>query len=217
MLTVGDAVPDFRLPALAATVGHGWELDSAWLRGRWLALLYWPRHSCLETLTDVTELVSISSAFTEKDTQFVAACGGLDLDRRAGRPAHLSSEMPFPVVVDVRGELAARLGIERTLQGGGRATFVADPAGLVRFTSATDLSPLRSLREAAGVLTALRSPSPPASDAPPARTLIRACAWCRRMEDDAGWHTPEAFIRRRTGSDLTHGICTECLQDQSRR
>ena len=58
VLTVGDMIPDFRLPALAATVGHGWEFDSAWLRGRWVALLYWPKQSCLESLGDYATLVS---------------------------------------------------------------------------------------------------------------------------------------------------------------
>ena len=68
VLTVGDVIPEFRLPALAATVGNAWEFDSAWVRGRWVALLYWPRHSCLESPEDVAELVRLSPAFAERDT-----------------------------------------------------------------------------------------------------------------------------------------------------
>ena len=45
VLTVGDVIPPFRIPALAATVGTAWEFDSAWVRGRWVALLYWPKHT----------------------------------------------------------------------------------------------------------------------------------------------------------------------------
>jgi lipoyl-dependent peroxiredoxin subunit C len=229
MLTVGDVIPEFRLPALAATVGRTWELDSAWLRGRWLALLYWPRQPCLQSVADIAELARSSSTLTRRDTQFVAACGGLDPDRRISSASGESSDMPFPVVVDVRGELAVRLGIQRTLQAGGHATFVADPSGLVRWAGATDLSPLDSLREAAGVVATLTARPRTESGAPAVcpdpqaaagregsrRVLIRACAWCRRLKDETGWHTPEAFIGRRTGAKLSHGICTECLEEQS--
>jgi hypothetical protein len=47
------------------------------------------------------------------------------------------------------------------------------------------------------------------------RRLIRACAWCRRLEDDGGWHAAETYIRRRTGAEITHGICHDCLCKQS--
>src|SRR5262249_14715057 len=124
------------------------------------------------------------------------------------------TDMPFPVVLDARGTLAARLGVERTLRGGGRASFVADPAGRVRWTSASTLSPMRSLREAAEVLAALRCAAAPLGPRP-RRHLVLARAWCHRMQDTDGWLTPESYVRRHTGADLTHGICTECLQDQS--
>jgi lipoyl-dependent peroxiredoxin subunit C len=223
MLTVGDAIPEFRLPALAGPLGRPWHLDSACLRGRWLALMYWPRVSSLQSVAGLAELVRIFSALTKRDTQFVAACGGVEADRHVLPASRTTTETSFPVVVDVRGTLAVSLGIERTLQAGGRATFVADPTGVVRWAGATDLSLLDGLREAAAMVAALAgrpAVESHASSAPPARTasrrlLIRACAWCRRVKDDEGWHTPEAFIRRRTGHELTHGICTECLEEQS--
>ena len=71
VLTVGDVIPEFRLPALAATVGNAWEFDSAWVRGRWVALLYWPKYSGLESPEDVTELARLGPAFAERDTQVV--------------------------------------------------------------------------------------------------------------------------------------------------
>jgi alkyl hydroperoxide reductase subunit AhpC len=229
MLTVGEVIPEFRLPALAATVGNGWEFDSAWLRGRWVALLYWPKQSCLESATDVAELASMAAAFSDRETQFVAASAAIVPDRREGRPQRrFASELPFPVLVDVRGDLAIALGLDAiTPQRLVRATFVADPAGVVRWMSVSDLSAVRSLREAAEALHTARggAVSPgrvalPSADAPPPaaeRRLIRACAWCRRLKDDEEWLSPEAFIRRRTASELTHGICCECLRKQSPR
>ena len=106
MLTVGDVIPEFRIPALAATVGNAWEFDSAWVRGRWVALLYWPKHSCLESTEDVAELVRLSPAFSERETQFLVACPAIDPDRRSHpQRRRFTSELPFPVLVDVAGEI----------------------------------------------------------------------------------------------------------------
>jgi peroxiredoxin (alkyl hydroperoxide reductase subunit C) len=218
VLTVGDAIPEFCLPALAATVGNAWEFDSAWVRGRWVALLYWPRQTCLESPEDATELVRLSPAFGERDTQFLLACAAIEPDRR-GRPAQrrFTSELPFPVLFDVAGELAGRLGLD--LGAGrppGRATFVADPAGVIRWTSVSALPAVRNLRDAVGALDALRGGARSATDSS-GRPLIRSCAWCRRLQDEGGWHEPEIYIRRRSGAELTHGICGECLREHSPR
>lgn len=218
VLTVGDVIPEFRLPALAATVGNAWEFDSAWVRGRWVALLYWPKHSGLESPEDVAELVRLSPAFAERDTQFLLACGAVDSDRpRRPSPRRFTSELPFPVLVDVAGSLAGRLGVDLAMgRPPGRATFVADPAGVIRWTSVSALPALRNLRDAVEALDALRGAARPRTD-PSGRPLIRSCAWCRRLHDEGGWHEPEIYIRRRSGADLTHGICGDCLREQSPR
>ena len=218
VLTVGDVIPEFRLPALAATVGNAWEFDSAWVRGRWVALLYWPKHSCLESPEDVAELVRLSPAFAERDTQFLLACAAIDPDRpRRPSPRPFTSELPFPVLVDVAGALAGRLGVDLAMgRPPGRATFVADPAGVIRWTSVSALPALRNLRDAVEALDALRGAARPRMDAS-GRPLIRSCAWCRRLHDEGGWHEPEIYIRRRSGAELTHGICGDCLREQSPR
>ncbi len=197
VLTVGDVIPEFRIPALAATVGKAWEFDSAWVRGRWVALLYWPKHTCLESTEDVTELVR---------------------HRRSRAPQRrFTSELPFPVLVDVAGELAGALGVDLGLgQPPGRATFVADPAGVIRWTSVSALPAVRTLRDAVEVLDAFRGATRPARG-PSGQPLIRSCAWCRRLQDEGGWQDPEDYIRRRSGAELTHGICGDCLREQSPR
>jgi peroxiredoxin (alkyl hydroperoxide reductase subunit C) len=218
VLTVGDVIPEFRLPALAATVGNAWEFDGAWLRGRWVALLYWPRQTCVESPEDAAELMRLSPAFGERDTQFLLACAAIDANR-AGRPSQrrFTSELPFPVLFDVAGLLAGRLGLDGAMgRPPGRATFVADPAGVIRWTSVSALPAVRNLRDAAQALDALRGAARPAADAD-GRSLIRSCAWCRRLQDEGGWHEPEIYIRRHSGAELTHGICGECLRAQSPR
>jgi lipoyl-dependent peroxiredoxin subunit C len=215
-LTVGDAVPACRLPALAATVGSGWEFDTSWLRGRWVALMYWPRPSALDAIHEVAELVRTSPIFAESDTLFVAVSAALPTDP-GGRPLHprLASDLPFPVLVDARHELEHALGLDAIGQSRPvRASLIADPMGIVRWTSLSELSAVQAVSEAAHALSAVRGGGVGATA--PGRRLIRACAWCQRYQDEGGWHTPETFIRRRTGADLTHGICHDCLCKQPR-
>ena len=41
--------------------------------------------------------------------------------------------------------------------------------------------------------------------------LLRICAWCKRIQDDAGnWHPVEQYIKRHSEVNFTHSICPEC-------
>jgi hypothetical protein len=180
-----------------------------------VALLYWPDCACLQSGEDAAGLVRMSPAFSERETQFLVACAAIDPERRL-RPQQrrFTSELPFPVLVDVAGELARALGLE-----GGRlprrAAFVADPTGVIRWMGMSVLPALRTLHDAVDAVDALRGAAHASGGGARDRRLIRACAWCQRLQDEAGWHAPESYIRRRTGAELTHGICGDCLAKQS--
>lgn len=42
------------------------------------------------------------------------------------------------------------------------------------------------------------------------RSLLNVCAWCKKIKDDGDWITLEDFAERRTRSELTHGMCPSC-------
>jgi hypothetical protein len=43
------------------------------------------------------------------------------------------------------------------------------------------------------------------------RSMLRVCAWCRRIhDDDEGWVMMERYMLRHSNHDTTHGICPEC-------
>ena len=47
--------------------------------------------------------------------------------------------------------------------------------------------------------------------------LLQMCAYCRRIaDDDGGWEPFETFLRKRTGTSVSHGICPECFEKVSR-
>jgi PAS domain S-box-containing protein len=44
--------------------------------------------------------------------------------------------------------------------------------------------------------------------------LLPICAWCKRVRDDTGyWEEVGAYISERTGAEVTHGICPDCLAE----
>ncbi len=45
------------------------------------------------------------------------------------------------------------------------------------------------------------------------RGLIPICAWCKSIRNDGGgWEQLEAYIKRYSDADFTHGICPECAE-----
>jgi hypothetical protein len=44
--------------------------------------------------------------------------------------------------------------------------------------------------------------------------FMRVCAWCRRIDCKGEWMELEAFMEQGFDTPTTHGICTECLQQQ---
>lgn len=47
------------------------------------------------------------------------------------------------------------------------------------------------------------------------RGLLRMCAWCKRVRDEAEkWQPVEAYVQQHTHAEFTHGICPGCMQEQ---
>src|SRR5882762_6584084 len=44
--------------------------------------------------------------------------------------------------------------------------------------------------------------------------FMRVCAWCRRINYQGEWMRLEEFMRQGFDTPTTHGICTECLEQQ---
>ena len=45
--------------------------------------------------------------------------------------------------------------------------------------------------------------------------LLPICAWCKKVRDDDGyWQKVEVYLAERSGLKFTHGICSDCFQEQ---
>ena len=47
------------------------------------------------------------------------------------------------------------------------------------------------------------------------KDIIPICSYCHKVRnDDDYWERVESYIRERTGSRFSHGVCPECFEDQ---
>ena len=50
------------------------------------------------------------------------------------------------------------------------------------------------------------------------RSLLPVCAWCDKIQSDAGyWERIEVYLKKQTGSEVTHGMCPDCYERQMRK
>lgn len=48
------------------------------------------------------------------------------------------------------------------------------------------------------------------------RRLLPICSWCDRIENEDGrWESIEAYLKRETGTDVSHGLCPDCYERQT--
>ena len=147
---------------------------------------------------------------------------GQGLAPLARRREREGDALPFPLLDDGGRHLAAALGLLQRGDGCAvRATFIADPDGTIRWIRVSDFSLGRTVPEVLRVLGGLQSDEPASRPLPgegpvPPTALLPMCAWCKRVREEGGdWAEVEEYIRRRTGREMTHGICPRCLQEQS--
>jgi hypothetical protein len=197
-LTVGDVIPEFRLPALAAVIGNAWEFDSAWVAGAWVALLYWPKHSGPGIAGGNDRAGAPWPAF--RRTRHASSSWPAAADRPEGtgpRPSQrrFTSDLPVPRAPRRGGRAGGPARSRpwpwagppraRDLRGRSRG---CDPLDERERAPRRPHPPRRGRgpRRLAGA-------APPQTDAS-GRPLIRSCAWCCRLQ------TKAAGTRRRPTS-----------------
>ncbi len=160
LLGLGERFPEFSLqacvsaePGLEFRTVHSHDLD-----GGWSAIFFWPANF---TYVCPTELVEFNRALREFRA-LAARVFGVSADShdshlawRHANPALRNLE--FPMLADVRRELAEELGIlDSTEKVPLRATYLLDPERKIRWLCVNDLSVGRSTGEVLRVLAALQ-------------------------------------------------------------
>jgi alkyl hydroperoxide reductase subunit AhpC len=161
MLTVGDRVPNFDLQAVVST-----DMEKAFARvtdesdaGKWKVIFFWPKDFTFVCPTEIAAFGKLNREFADRDAVIYGASTDTEFVHLAWRRSHPDQkELPFPMLADVKRELSNAFGILDKKEGVAlRATFIADPEGVIRFVSVNDLNVGRNPQEVLRVLDALQT------------------------------------------------------------
>jgi peroxiredoxin (alkyl hydroperoxide reductase subunit C) len=161
MLTVGDRIPQFDLQAVVST-----DQEKAFTRitersdaGKWKVIFFWPKDFTFVCPTEIAAFGKLDKEFKARDAQLYGASTDSEYVHHAWRSSKDElKNLPFPMLSDIKRELATELGILDQEAGvAQRATYIVDPQGVIRFVYVTDLSVGRSPEEVLRVLDALQT------------------------------------------------------------
>lgn len=161
MLTIGDKLPAFNLQAVVS-LEKGKEFETVTDKshpGKWTVLFLWPMDFTFICPTEIAEFGRRNADFKDRDAQVLGASIDTEYVHLAWRKDHADlRDLPFPMLADTKRELSNALGVLHKEAGVSlRATFIADPEGIIRHVSVNDLSVGRSVDEVLRVLDALQT------------------------------------------------------------
>jgi len=161
MKTVGDLLPAFDLTSVVS-LDQGKEfiqITEKTYEGKWLVLFFWPMDFTFVCPTEIAEFGKKSKEFAARDAQVLGASVDTHWVHLAWRKQHPDlKELPIPMLADTKRELSTALGVLTQKEGVPlRATFIIDPAGVIRWVSVNDLNVGRSVPETLRVLDALQT------------------------------------------------------------
>ncbi len=161
MLGVGQKFPAFNLKATVSTdINDAFaDVSNASYAGKWLVVFFWPKDFTFVCPTEIEAFGEMNDAFQQRKTQVLGASVDSEFVHLAWRQNNKSlSNLPFPMLADIKRDLSASLGIIDPEAGvSQRATYIVDPDGVVRFVSVTDLNVGRNVDEVLRVLDALQN------------------------------------------------------------
>ena len=161
MSGVGQRFPQFSLTGVVSNdVAHAFQpftQDS--FPGKWRVVFFWPKDFTFVCPTEIAAFGRLEKEFRARDAQLLGASIDNEYVHLAWRREKEElKDLPFPMLADVKRELAGALGILDPEAGvAQRATFIVDPHGVIRFVYVTDLNVGRSPEEVLRVLDALQT------------------------------------------------------------
>jgi lipoyl-dependent peroxiredoxin subunit C len=161
MSGIGRRFPEFTLTGVVSN-----EVKNAFqtfthesFPGKWKVVFFWPKDFTFVCPTEIAAFGKLDKEFRARDAQLL----GVSIDSEF---VHLAwrrekdelRSLPFPMLADIKRELAGSLGVLDPEAGvAQRATFIVDPQGVIRFVYVTDLNVGRSPEEVLRVLDALQT------------------------------------------------------------
>ena len=161
MQTIGDKFPSFAATAVVSQEpGKQFtQLTDQSYAGKWKVYFFWPKDFTFVCPTEIAAFGKLERDFRDRDAQVLGASIDSEYVHLAWRGSHPDLEdLPFPMIADLKRELASSLGILDRKEGVAlRATFIVDPTDTIRWVEVNDLNVGRNPQEVLRVLDALQT------------------------------------------------------------
>jgi len=161
MLGVGRRFPSYSLTGVVSSEPNSAfkTIDSNSFAGKWRVVFFWPKDFTFVCPTEIAGFARLDREFKARDAQLLGVSVDSEYVHLAWRrdKDELKS-LPFPMLSDIKRELAGALGVLDESAGvAQRATYIVDPEGIIRFAYVTDLNVGRNPEEVLRVLDALQT------------------------------------------------------------
>ena len=161
MLTVGDKMPHFDVPAVVSTdADNAFErITSESSKGKWKVVFFWPKDFTFVCPTEIAAFGRLNGEFNDRDAVVYGVSTDSEYVHLAWRRSHPDlKDLPFPMLADIKREISSAFGVLDRKEGVAlRATFIVDPENVIRFVAVNDLNVGRNPEEVLRVLDALQT------------------------------------------------------------
>ncbi|WP_431970849.1 peroxiredoxin [Nocardia sp. bgisy134] len=168
LLTIGDQFPAYNLTAVIGgdlskvdaqqPDDYFTQVTSDDHAGKWRIVFFWPKDFTFVCPTEIAAFGKLNDEFADRDAQVLGASVDNEFVHFQWRAQHEDLKtLPFPILSDLKRELAAATGVLNADGVADRATFIVDPNNEIQFVSVTAGSVGRNVDEVLRVLDALQS------------------------------------------------------------
>lgn len=161
MLGIGEKFPSFQLTGVVDNdINKAFtEISHATYEGKWLVVFFWPKDFTFVCPTEIAAFGELNNKFADRDAQVLGVSTDSEFVHLAWRKDKKElTNLPFPMLADIKRELSCSLGIlDKNAGVAQRATYIIDPAGIIRHISINDLNVGRNPKETLRILDALQT------------------------------------------------------------
>ncbi|WP_330256761.1 peroxiredoxin [Nocardia sp. NBC_00565] len=168
LLTIGDQFPAYNLTAVIGgdlskvdaqqPDDYFTQITSDDHAGNWRIVFFWPKDFTFVCPTEIAAFGKLNEEFADRDAQVLGASVDNEFVHFQWRAQHEDLKtLPFPILSDLKRELASATGVLNADGVADRATFIIDPNNEIQFVSVTAGSVGRNVDEVLRVLDALQS------------------------------------------------------------
>lgn len=172
MLTVGQSLPQFKGEALLPNGEFG-SINLSDYRGKWVVLFFYPLDFTFVCPTEIRGYNKLNAEFKKLN----AVVLGASVDSVHSHKAWVNNglgKLDFPLIGDLKHELSQACGILAPEGFANRATFIANPEGVIDAVTITSSNVGRSVDETLRTLQALQTGGLAPCEWQPGQDLLRA-------------------------------------------